>query len=82
MMAIRSEHAFGEAMDFAGVELEDGRRVLVEADYLAPSPAGEFLRSVAAKGCEAFGTVLGPPYDERHKDHLHFAIGFPNRCVY
>ena len=80
--SLKSEHAFGEAMDFAGVELQDGRIITIERDYTADSDGGRFLRSIAAKACSEFGTSLGPPFNEAHRDHIHIAIGFPKRCVY
>lgn len=80
--SLMSEHAFGEAMDLAGVELEDGRIISVESDYTADSDAGRFLRSIAAAACAEFGTTLGPPFNDLHRDHLHIAVGFPKRCVY
>lgn len=80
--AIMSSHAYGEAIDLDGIELEDGKVITVTKDYRAPTKEGQFLRMVAEKGCKHFGTVLGPGYDEAHEDHLHFAVGFPRRCVY
>ena len=80
--SLRSEHAFGEAMDFAGVELHDGRVITVEADYNADSAAGQFLRTIAEQACREFGTSLGPPFNEAHRDHIHIAIGFPKRCAH
>ncbi len=36
------------------------------------SPEELFLREVHAKGCEIFGTALGPEADVAHRDHFHF----------
>ncbi len=36
------------------------------------SPEELFLREVHAKGCEIFGTALGPGADAAHRDHFHF----------
>ncbi len=80
--SVMSEHAFGEAFDIGGYVFEDGRKIDVETDYGKTTPAGDFFKELAAAACRSFGTVLGPPYDEAHKDHLHVSIGFPRLCVY
>lgn len=36
------------------------------------SPEELFLREVHAKGCEIFGTALGPDANADHRDHFHF----------
>lgn len=77
---IKSEHAFGEAMDFAGVELADGRQILVKESYFDEGEAGRFLRKIARAACNHFGTNLGPEYNQLHADHFHWSTGFPRVC--
>lgn len=71
-----SEHARANALDVAGVTLEDGRRVTLSADWEgrggAGAPAAAFLRRISRGACRVFPTVLGPDYNAAHQDHLHF----------
>jgi len=70
-----SEHARANALDVAGVTLEDGRKVSVLADWNGDGPAGaqggDFLRRIRQGACRVFSTVLSPEYNEAHRDHLH-----------
>jgi len=70
-----SEHARANALDVAGVTLEDGRTVSVANDWTGQGQAGEpgarFLHRLKDGGCRVFSTVLTPDYNEAHKDHLH-----------
>ena len=70
-----SEHARANALDVAGVTLEDGRTLSVANDWTAPAPDGEprarFLHRLRDGGCRVFSTVLSPDYNEAHRDHLH-----------
>lgn len=73
-----SEHSFANAIDVGSVELTDGRKFSVDADWGAmaqpPStPGATFFRTVARRTYDdgAFSVVLGPPWDALHKNHLH-----------
>lgn len=70
-----SEHARANALDVAGVTLEDGRRVSVLADWDGTGPAGaegqSFLKRIRDGACRAFSTTLSPDYNEAHRNHLH-----------
>ncbi|MEO1066625.1 MAG: extensin family protein [Pseudomonadota bacterium] len=85
-----SEHATMNAVDVSGFVLEDGSDITVfdhwsdEGDVSAGGQGGEthpstskgrFLRTIHAKACERFTTVLGPDGDRFHKDHFHFDLG-------
>lgn len=37
----------------------------------ADTPEARFLRRIRDEACDVFGTVLGPEYNEAHRDHLH-----------
>lgn len=69
-----SEHAFGRALDIAGLELADGRRVVIANLLAAQGPEREFLDAVTTSACGYFTTVLGPGSDAAHTDHLHVDI--------
>lgn len=70
-----SEHARANAVDVAGVRLDDGRTVTVAADWAGDGPDGPeraaFLRRIRDGACRVFATVLTPDYNEAHRDHLH-----------
>lgn len=67
-----SEHAFGNALDFAAFELADGRSISVQA---ASDPAEqEFLMRLRKAACGPFKTVLGPGSDADHATHFHFDL--------
>lgn len=72
-----SKHATAEAIDIAAFHLEDGRQVDIRADWGADSDAGAFLEDIRSRGCDIFGTLLGPDYNAAHRDHFHLqATGF------
>ena len=59
-----SEHGKGNAFDFTGVVLRDGRT-------LAVSAAAAAMAAWTATACARFATVLGPGSDGFHESHLH-----------
>lgn len=71
-----SQHARANAIDVAGVALEDGRRVTLAGDWDGRGAAGgegaRFLRRLSDGACRVFSTVLGPDYNAAHADHFHF----------
>lgn len=69
-----SEHASGRALDLAGFELADGRRISVARDWNR-GRAGRFLRAVATGACRYFSIVLTPETDRNHRDHFHLDLG-------
>jgi hypothetical protein len=76
--ATRSRHATAEAFDVAGFVLENGERIRVVNDW-----AGEhapFLRAVRDGACRFFDGVLGPDYNEAHRDHFHLDRGSVRIC--
>jgi len=73
--ATRSRHATAEAFDVAGFVLADGRRVRVLGDWDQGSPESAFLREVRDGACRFFDAVLGPDYNDAHRDHFHFDRG-------
>jgi hypothetical protein len=64
-----SAHAAGSAIDVAGFELDDGRRLEV-----APGDdrrAAAVVAAIRRAACGWFTTVLGPGSDAAHAGHLH-----------
>jgi hypothetical protein len=76
-----SAHARGLAMDLAGVELADGRQVLVEKDWRPRDSRGRFLHALAAAACRYFNEVLDPDSDRDHWNHIHLDLGPYRLCV-
>jgi hypothetical protein len=75
-----STHAFGQAIDIAGFDIEAGLRVDVREHWRDPGPRGRFLREVARLACERFNVVLTPNSDANHADHFHLDIGSDRLC--
>jgi hypothetical protein len=73
-----SEHSFANAIDVATLVLRNGRRVVVERDWVradrpATTAASRFLRRLTRRlyDEQVFSVVLTPSYDQHHKNHLH-----------
>lgn len=77
-----SEHAKGQAIDFAGVELANGRVISVKDHWRAGGAAGAFLHELARASCRNFNVVLTPNHDRLHQDHIHMDIGPHTLCGY
>jgi hypothetical protein len=65
-----SEHSFGNAIDIAGIGLNDGTEMTVLTDWNGRYASQ--LRAMWQAACGPFGTVLGPEADRFHRDHFHF----------
>ena len=74
----RSQHATAEALDVAGFTLEGGERIRVLNDWTSGDQASVFLHDVRDGACRFFDGVLGPDYNEAHRDHFHLDRG-PHR---
>lgn len=72
--ARRSGHARGDAIDIAGFDLGDGRRISVLKDWGKDTPEGRFLTDVHEGACGLFSAVLGPDYNALHANHFHFEM--------
>jgi len=66
-----SEHAFGRAVDIAGIGLNSGQEITVLTDW-GRGDKGRALRAMWRAACGPFGTVLGPEANRFHRDHFHF----------
>ncbi len=67
-----SEHARGNAVDIAGMQLADGTELSVLKDWR--SEHSELMQALHRTACGPFGTVLGPRADRHHQDHFHFDV--------
>ncbi|MEM7581968.1 MAG: extensin family protein [Acidobacteriota bacterium] len=76
----RSQHATANAVDVAGFVLADGREISVLKHWGEKTPEGRFLERVHDRACKHFDTVLGPDYNELHRDHFHFDNGGYETC--
>jgi hypothetical protein len=76
-----SGHAIANAVDFAGVELADGRHITVEQGWRSDDPAvRQFLQVIHTSACKRFGTVLSPDYNSAHYNHLHLEDDHKSFC--
>jgi len=66
-----SEHAFGRAIDIAGIRLRDGTEMTLLTDWNSADDGAQ-LRQMWRAACGPFGTVLGPESNRFHRDHFHF----------
>jgi hypothetical protein len=77
-----SEHAYANAIDITGFQLQDGTVISVRRDWNDTGSSGKFLHVVAKKACGIFRKVLTPNYNELHYDHFHLDQGVIKRCGY
>jgi hypothetical protein len=75
-----SRHATADALDVAAFVLSNGRRIAVQRDWGSDDADGLFLREVHAGACRVFDGVLGPAYNEAHRDHFHLERGGYKVC--
>jgi hypothetical protein len=75
-----SGHAAAKAIDVAGFDLADGRRISVAGDWGEDTGKGRFLAEVHQGACGLFSMVLGPDYNARHADHFHFEMASWGMC--
>lgn len=78
----RSEHASANAIDLGGFVLADGTRVGVLNDWekTGDGRKAAFLRDVRDGACRFFDVVLGPDYNEAHRNHFHLDMGAFSTC--
>ena len=80
-----SEHAFANAWDITGFELEDGRVISVLKHWnknkaKEGKAKAKFLRDARSSACRVFRVVLTPNFNEAHKDHFHLDQGPSLSC--
>lgn len=67
-----SEHSTGNAIDIAGIGLQNGNELSVLNDWRSGNSG--VMRRLHEAACGTFGTVLGPESDRFHQDHFHFDV--------
>ncbi len=80
-----SEHAFANAWDVTGFELEDGRVISVLKHWHSDGSKegrakAKFLIKSRSSACRLFRVVLSPDYNAAHKDHFHLDQGPSLSC--
>jgi hypothetical protein len=70
-----SHHATADALDVAGFVIGSNTRIRVLRDWNSSDRKAEFLREVSRGACDYFDSVLGPHYNQAHRDHLHLDRG-------
>ena len=76
-----SQHAFANAFDVSGFTLSQDTSLNLELDWNGGGKAQQFWLSIHKGACQSFDLVLGPDFDERHKDHFHLDAGFYKACL-
>ena len=76
----RSEHATANAIDVSAFVLADGTRITVAQDWRGGSVKAAFLRDVRTGACRFFDVVLGPDFNDQHRDHFHLDMGRFRAC--
>ncbi|MGV8997684.1 MAG: extensin family protein [Parvibaculaceae bacterium] len=75
-----SAHAEGRAIDIAGFDLADGRRIMVAKDWGKDTPEGKFLKVAHDEACSVFNVVLGPDFNALHQNHFHLDMSIWSSC--
>jgi hypothetical protein len=70
-----SQHATTNAINIAGFQFANGKRVSMLRDFGKDTPEGRFLDAAQAQACGGFNVVLGPRYNKQHADHFHLDMG-------
>ena len=82
----RSRHATANALDIAGLTLENGKHITVLKEWqqaggaTPPDAEAQMLADVHQGACRFFNGVLGPDYNAVHRDHFHLETGGYNMC--
>ena len=70
-----SEHAFGNAIDIAGITLANNKRIEIPDVADEQATDHRLLMALRTSACGYFTTVLGPGADAAHASHYHFDLG-------
>ncbi|MGL3607319.1 extensin-like domain-containing protein [Rhizobium sp. G187] len=69
-----SEHAFGNAIDIAGLRFGETEEPVMIARQDDGTAEAAFQRAFNALACLYFTTVLSPGSDATHQDHMHLDV--------
>ncbi len=75
-----SNHSTATAIDITGFCLKNGKIVSVLRDWGKGTAETRFLEAVRDGSCPVFRGVLGPDYNNAHKDHFHLDLGRFDIC--
>jgi hypothetical protein len=75
-----SEHAYANAWDIAGFELENGHLVTVLKHWDTVDKDAAFLRDIRSAACKIFNVTLSPDFNAAHRDHFHVDMGPAKSC--
>lgn len=79
-----SEHASANAIDIAGFQFADGRKITVLEGWKVnggqSTQVANFLAKAQAQACDVFKVVLGPEANAAHENHFHFDMGPMASC--
>lgn len=83
-----SQHAFANAWDITGFELQNGDVISVakhwphglQAQFFGRDPKGHFLMATRDAACRVFKVVLSPDFNAAHHDHFHLDHGSKTSC--
>jgi len=75
-----SEHAFANAFDITGFELDDGRVISVLKGWNGRHKDRKFLRRARDTACKIFRVTLSPDFNAAHADHFHVDMGPVSTC--
>jgi len=75
-----SEHAYANAWDIAGFELENGHLVTVLKHWDTVDQDAAFLRDIRKAACKIFNVTLSPDFNAAHRDHFHVDMGPAKSC--
>jgi hypothetical protein len=80
LKGFRSQHASANAIDIAGFQLADGKRIRIARDWKGDNAESRFLRQVHRTACRYFRVALSPEFNAAHHDHFHLDRGPFVRC--
>jgi hypothetical protein len=66
-----STHATADSIDISGLDLSDGRRLMLIEGWPAIDARAPFFRAIHQSSCQWFNLSLGPDYNRLHADHFH-----------
>lgn len=80
LKGFRSQHATANAIDIAGFQLANGKRIKIARDWKGDDAESRFLREAHRTACRYFRIALSPEFNAAHHDHFHFDRGPFIRC--
>ena len=69
-----SEHAYANAIDFLGIDFDDGSSMEIKVRKDDSNAMRAFQAAIRGGSCAYFTTVIGPMTNKYHNDHLHLDL--------